>query len=54
MVTKLDKITENVVQLLEGMNCTVSTAESCTGGFLSGAIVSVSGAASVFGYGACS
>ena len=53
MVTKLDKITENVVQLLEGMNCTVSTAESCTGGFLSGAITSVSGASSVFGYGAC-
>lgn len=53
MVTKLDKITENVVQLLEGINCTVATAESCTGGLLSGTIVSVSGASSVFGYGAC-
>jgi len=53
MVTKLDKITENVVQLLEGIDCTVATAESCTGGFLSGAITSVSGASSVFGYGAC-
>lgn len=53
MVTKLDKITENVVQLLEGINCTVATAESCTGGLLSGTIVSVSGASSVFGYGVC-
>ncbi len=53
MVTKLDKITENVVQLLEGIDCTVSTAESCTGGLLSGMITSVSGASSVFGYGAC-
>lgn len=53
MVTKLDKITENVVQLLEGIDCTVATAESCTGGLLSGAITSVSGASDVFGYGAC-
>ena len=53
MVTKLDKITENVVQLLEGVNSTVATAESCTGGLLSGTIVSVSGASSVFGYGVC-
>lgn len=53
MVTKLDKITENVVQLLEGIDCTVATAESCTGGLLSGAITSVSGASSVFGYGVC-
>lgn len=53
MVTKLDKIAENVVQLLEGISCTVATAESCTGGLLSGAITSVSGASDVFGYGAC-
>lgn len=53
MVTKLDKITENVVQLLEGIDCTVATAESCTGGLLSGAITSVSGASDIFGYGAC-
>ncbi len=53
MVTKLDKITENVVQLLEGITCTVATAESCTGGLLSGAITAVSGASSVFGYGVC-
>ena len=53
MVTKLDKITENVVQLLEGIDCTVATAESCTGGLLSGAITSVSGASDVFGYGTC-
>ena len=53
MVTKLDKITENVVQLLEGINSTVSTAESCTGGLLSGAVTSVSGASEVFGCGVC-
>ncbi len=53
MVTKLDKITENVVQLLEGIDCTVATAESCTGGLLSGTITSVSGASCVFGYGVC-
>ncbi len=53
MVTKLDKITENVVQLLESITCTVSTAESCTGGLLSGMITSVSGASGVFGYGVC-
>ena len=53
MVTKLDKIAENVVQLLESVNCTVATAESCTGGLISGTITSVSGASSVFGFGMC-
>lgn len=53
MVTKLDKIAEDVVQLLCSIGCTLSTAESCTGGLISGAITSVSGSSSVFGYGAC-
>lgn len=53
MVTKLDKIAEDVVQLLCSMGSTLSTAESCTGGLISGAVTSVSGSSSVFGYGAC-
>ena len=53
MVTKLDKIAENVVQLLKSAGCTLSTAESCTGGLISGTITSVSGASDVFGFGVC-
>ncbi len=53
MVTKLDKTAENVVQLLVSKKLTLSTAESCTGGLVSAAVVSVSGASEVFGYGAC-
>jgi len=53
MVTKLDKIAVDVVQLLCSMGCTLSTAESCTGGLISGMITSVSGSSAVFGYGAC-
>lgn len=53
MVTKLDKTTENVVQLLLSKNLTLSTAESCTGGLISGAVTAVSGSSSVFGFGAC-
>lgn len=53
VVTKLDKTAGNVVQLLESMQCTLSTAESCTGGLISGAITSVSGASNVFGFGVC-
>lgn len=53
MVTKLDKITENVVQLLKDANCTLATAESCTGGLISGAVTSVSGSSDVFGFGVC-
>ncbi len=53
MVTKLDKIAENVVQLLMNKNFTLATAESCTGGLISGAITSVSGSSSAFGFGVC-
>ena len=53
MVTKLDKIAENVVQLLKNSDYSLSTAESCTGGLISGAITSVAGSSSVFGYGVC-
>ncbi len=54
MVTKLDKIAENVVQLLQNTHCTIATAESCTGGLISGTITSVSGSSDVFGFGVCS
>ena len=39
---------EQVVKLLKEKNLKVSTTESCTGGFLAGTIVNVSGASSVF------
>lgn len=54
MVTKLDKTARNVVQLLQNASLTLSTAESCTGGLISGAITSVSGSSDVFGFGVCS
>lgn len=54
MVTKLDKIAENVVQLLQNTHSTLATAESCTGGLISGTITSVSGSSEVFGFGVCS
>lgn len=54
MVTKLDKIAKNVVQLLQNADFTLATAESCTGGLISGAITSVSGSSDVFGFGVCS
>ena len=53
MVTKLDKIAKDVVQLLMSKGKTLSTAESCTGGLISGAVTAVSGSSAVFGYGAC-
>ncbi len=53
MVTKLDKTAENVVQLLVNKKSTIATAESCTGGLISGAITSVSGSSGVFGFGVC-
>ncbi len=54
-VTKrLDIVTKNVVKYLCEQGITVSTAESCTGGILSSAITSVSGASSIFGLGVCS
>lgn len=42
-----------VVELLKREKLTVATAESCTGGLLSGALTNVSGSSSVFGFGVC-
>ena len=53
MVTKLDKTAKDVVQLLKSKNKTLSTAESCTGGLISGTVTAVAGSSAVFGYGAC-
>lgn len=53
MVTKLDKIAENVVQLLVNKKSSLASAESCTGGLISAMITSVSGASEVFGFGVC-
>ncbi len=49
----LDKVLENIVQLLDKRAEKISTAESCTGGLLSQLITSVSGASSVFEMGVC-
>jgi len=49
----IDNLAQNVVQLLCGRNLCLCTAESCTGGLLSGAVTSVSGASNVFGVGIC-
>lgn len=53
MSEKLDKEAEIVVQLLDKMNFTVSTAESCTGGLISAEITSAAGASNVFELGIC-
>ncbi len=42
-----------LVNLLIDNNITLSTAESCTGGMLSGCITNVAGASGVFGFGVC-
>jgi PncC family amidohydrolase len=47
----LDKPAQNVVQLLCARNLTLTAAESCTGGLLSGAVTSVGGASQIFSLG---
>ncbi len=49
----LDKVLENIVQLLDKRAEKISTAESCTGGLLSQLITSISGASAVFEMGVC-
>lgn len=49
----LDKVLENIVQLLDKRAEKISTAESCTGGLLSQLLTSVSGVSSVFEMGVC-
>jgi PncC family amidohydrolase len=44
----LDKLAQNVVQLLGEKKYTLTTAESCTGGLLSGAITAIGGSSEVF------
>ena len=50
---KLDKSVSDVVKLLKQRNWKIASAESCTGGFVSQMITSVSGASSVFELGLC-
>lgn len=50
-VLSVEENAQNLVHVLEAIGQTVATAESCTGGLVSAAIVSVPGASRVFGNG---
>ena len=47
-----ESIEQRVVELLKENNLTISTAESCTAGYIPKRITDIPGASSVFGYGA--
>lgn len=49
----LDKTANDVIKYLYNCTTTLATAESCTGGMLSQAITSVSGASAIFELGMC-
>ena len=49
-----DELQNMVVEKLRKKNLKLATAESCTGGLLSGRITAVSGASEVFDCGVCS
>ncbi len=49
----IDKTAADVVQLLREKRLKIATAESCTGGLVSGALTSVSGSSEVFSLGIC-
>lgn len=49
-----DELQNMVVEKLTTNNLKLATAESCTGGLLSGRITAVSGASEVFDCGVCS
>lgn len=54
IMSDIDKLAYDVVQLLrKNGNIQIATAESCTGGLLSGFITSVSGASDIFKLGIC-
>ena len=51
---RISELAEQVVQECSGRGVKLSTAESCTGGMISGAVTSVSGSSAVIELGVCS